>query len=78
MELGRERAFRIQRLERLFLRLKAVEAVLTAYVDREASLRRLQRLFLACQDFGDSQHQQATLSQQVCEGTVGAEMGQKS
>lgn len=65
MELGRERAFRIQRLERLFLRLKAVEAVMNAYIERDASVRRLHRLFLACQDFGSSAHCRASLSQQV-------------
>ena len=50
MRLGSERAQRIVMLERLFVRLKAVEAVLSNHAEAEATIRTTHMLFLATQE----------------------------
>lgn len=65
LRLGEERAKRVATLQRLFLRLKAVEAVMVSHAKRDETVRRMQRVLLASQAFMSAVEDRESLSQQV-------------
>ena len=73
LRLGEERAKRVATLERLFLRLKTVEAVMVSHAERDEAVRRMQRVLMASQAFMSAVEDRDSLSQQVRLGDRGAE-----
>jgi len=65
LRLGRERAHRIQTLEQLFLRLKAVEAVLSSHARAQAGIEHAHGLFMAADTLMGAAGSHQSLSEQV-------------
>lgn len=65
VRLGRERAQRIVNLEKMFVRLKAAEAVLKSHKEAEAAMRQSQAVFVAAEGLSQAVAQQQPLGQQV-------------
>ena len=65
LRLGRERAHRIQVLERLFLRLKAAEAVLTSHAKAQASIETAHSLFMAAETVSGAVDRHESLGAQL-------------
>ncbi|EGD73372.1 hypothetical protein PTSG_11492, partial [Salpingoeca rosetta] len=65
VKLGQERAHRIAKLEGMFLRLKAVEAVMSEYAARDRTVRHMHALILASDVLADALEQRRPLRDAV-------------